>query len=151
TPLLPADLIKNFLFQSAEIRKDDTEKLYERYWKPFDQQSAFWRKVVGQGRLKRPRIDQFLQHYLTLVKGDEVPATHLFAEFRHFANQNSSMTPEAHLKMLHVFGDIFMRFNVGYDVMSKEGQFFHRLEALETTTFFPLLLQVFLAADQNAP
>lgn len=150
TPLLPADLIKNFLFQSAELRSDDTEKLYERYWKPFDERSDFWRAVVGQGRLKRPRIDQFLQHYLTLVKGDEVPATHLFAEFRDFARKNPSMTPDKHLMMLHAFGNIFMRFHVGYDVMSREGQFFYRLEELETTTFFPLLLQVFLSADQQA-
>ena len=87
TPLLPADLIKNFLFQSAEIRHDNTEDLYERYWKPFDERSEFWRAVVGQGRFKRPRIDQFLQHYLTLVKGDEIPATHLFSEFRDICPQ----------------------------------------------------------------
>lgn len=151
TPLLPADLIKNFLFQSAEIRNDNTEKLYETYWKPFDDQSNFWRAVVGQGRLKRPRIDPFLQHYLTLMKGDEIPATHLFAEFRDFVRKNPTITPDKHLTMLHVFGNIFMRFHVGYDPMSREGQFFYRLGELETTTFFPLLLQVFLVADQQPP
>jgi Protein of unknown function DUF262/Protein of unknown function (DUF1524) len=146
TPLLPADLIKNFLFQSAELRSENIEDLYGRYWKLFDERSDFWRAVVGQGRLKRPRIDQFLQHYLTLVKGDEVPATHLFAEFRDYARKNPSLTPDNHLMMLHHYGNIFMSFQVGYDIMSREGQFFYRLEELETTTFFPLLLQVFMAA-----
>ena len=72
TPLLPADLIKNFLFQSAELKSENLEALYEKYWNPFDRDSAFWREEVRQGRLNRPRIDLFLQHYLTLMKGDEV-------------------------------------------------------------------------------
>ena len=147
TPLLPADLIKNFLFQSAEMRSEDIEVLYKRYWKPFDERGDFWRAVVGQGRLKRPRIDQFLQHYLTLVKGDEIPATHLFAEFREYARKNPSMAPSTHLMSLHAYGSIFMTFQEGFDTMSREGQFFYRLDELETTTFFPLLLQVFMAAS----
>jgi hypothetical protein len=142
---------KNYLFQSAEALNDKVADLYEKYWKPFDDGSKFWRAVVGQGRFKRPRIDQFLQHYLTLVKGDEVAATHLFAEFRDFARTNPQITPANHLLMLHGFGSIFLRCHIGYDMMSREGQFFHRLEELETTTFFPLLLQVFMAADIEHP
>jgi len=43
-------------------------------------EAGYWRAEVTSGRYKRPRIDLFLQHYLTLMKGDEVPATHLFAD-----------------------------------------------------------------------
>jgi uncharacterized protein with ParB-like and HNH nuclease domain len=41
TPLLPADLIKNFLIQFAEMENDKVEQLYEKYWKPFDKNAAF--------------------------------------------------------------------------------------------------------------
>lgn len=150
TPLLPADLIKNFLFQSAELRNDDTEKLYERYWKPFDVQGDFWREVVAQGRFKRPRIDQFLQHYLTLVTGDEVPTTHLFSAFRDYARTNQAISSAEQLQALHDYGIIFKRFHTGFDETSREGQFFKRLEELDTTTVFPLLLSVYKSADDTS-
>jgi hypothetical protein len=151
TPLLPADLIKNFLFQSAAARNDNTDDLYRRYWKPFDERGEFWRAVVGQGRLKRPRLDQFLQHYLKLVTGDEVPATHLFAEFRDYARRHPALSAADHQRSLHGYAAIFERFYTGYDRSSREGQFFYRLGELETTTFFPLLLEVFKAANDQAP
>ena len=38
-----------------------------------------WREEVRQGRLKRPRIDLFLYHYLTLMLGETVLDTQSFA------------------------------------------------------------------------
>ncbi len=147
TPLLPADLIKNFLFQSADLKNENVELLYEKYWNPFDKDSAFWREEVRQGRLKRPRIDLFLQHYLTLMKGDEVPATHLFAEFRDLARKQPTITAKDHLKSIHSYGAIFQKFMSGFSPDSPEGRFFYRLNELDTTTVFPVLLEVFKRAD----
>ena len=147
TALLPADLIKNFLFQKAENQKENIEDLNGRYWRSFDERSDFWRAVVGQGRLKRHRIDQFLQHYLALVKGDEVSSSHLFAEFREYAANNPTISAADHLRALHTYGSVFQRFLTGYDQSSREGQFFYRLEELETTTLFPLLLEVFKSGE----
>jgi hypothetical protein len=146
TPLLPADLIKNFLFQSAELKSENVEALYDKYWKPFDQDSAFWREEVRQGRLNRPRIDLFLQHYLTLMKGDEVAATHLFAEFRDLARKRPTITAKDHLKSIHTYGAIFQKFMSGFSTDSPEGRFFYRLNELDTTTVFPVLLEVFKRA-----
>jgi hypothetical protein len=85
TPLLPADLVKNFLFHRAELAKCNSEELYEKYWHDFDEK--FWRSEVVQGRLRRPRIDVFLQHYLTLKSLDDVPATEIFRAFQqHFSD-----------------------------------------------------------------
>jgi hypothetical protein len=81
---------------------------------------------MGQGRLKRPRIDQFFQNYLIVVKGDEAPAAHLFAEFRDYAEKNHTLSPADHLRSLHTYGSIFERFHIGYDTTSKEGKFFYR-------------------------
>lgn len=146
TPLLPADLIKNFLFQSADLKSEDVELHYEKFWKPFDTDSSFWREEVRQGRLKRPRIDLFLQHYLTLMKGDEVPATHLFAEFRDLARKRPTITSKHHLHSIHTYGAIFHKFMSGFAADSPEGRFFYRLNELDTTTVFPVLLEVFKRA-----
>jgi hypothetical protein len=67
TPLLPADLIKNFLFRMAQIQGLNPDKLNAQYWKEFDREVSFWREEVRQGRLRRPRYDLFVQHYLTLM------------------------------------------------------------------------------------
>src|SRR5260370_12284588 len=149
TLLLPADLIKNFLLRSVEGNGNIQEQLYERYWKPFDER--FWQTEVGHGRVKRHRIDLFLQHYLTLVKGDEVPASHLFGEFRDYASKNPTISSAEHLHGLHTYGCVFEKFHTGYEETSREGQFFYRLEEMETTTFFPLLLEIFKSPDQHSP
>ncbi len=146
TPLLPTDLVKNFLFQSPDLKNENIEGVYEKYWKPFDQDSAFWRAEVRQGRLKRPRVDLFLQHYLTLMKGEEVRATHLFAEFRDLARKHPEITAKDHLQSIHDYGAIFQNFMSGFTPDSTEGRFFYRLNELDTTTVFPVLLEVFKRA-----
>ena len=82
-PLLPGDLVKNYLFRQAQTEGVAVEPLYERHWKAFD--DAWWRTEMRQGRLKRPRLDIFLQHYLSLKTRDDVLVTHIFETYRKFA------------------------------------------------------------------
>ena len=61
-PLLPADLLRNYIFFRASGEKLDVEAAYKKYWSGFDDE--FWRQEVKQGRLVRPRSDLFMQHFL---------------------------------------------------------------------------------------
>lgn len=140
TPLLPADLIKNFLFHFGEHQGEDTEKLYDKYWLPFDADAGYWRKKVRQGRLNRPRLDLFLQHYLTLVIGEEAVATQLFTTFREHV-WASGESASAHLARLREYADVYHSFET-FPADSPEGTFFYRLDQLDTTTVYPLLLEV---------
>ena len=70
-PLLPADLLRNYVFLRAARNGEDVEQLYEQYWKKFDDE--FWRKPVKQGRLLRPRSDLFIQHYLASRQSYSIP------------------------------------------------------------------------------
>jgi Protein of unknown function DUF262 len=45
-PLLPADLLRNFIFLRAARNGEPQETLYEEYWKQFDDE--FWRHEVRQ-------------------------------------------------------------------------------------------------------
>lgn len=82
TPLLPSDLVKNLLFHESEKQDCDSERFYEQYWKEFDHNSGYWREELKIGRLKRPRIDAFLQHYLTLKCGRHVLVEQAFRAYR---------------------------------------------------------------------
>lgn len=149
TKLLPADLIKNYLFQKAETDNANAEDLYVRFWKGFD--SNFWREEISQGRVKRHRIDLFLQHYLTLKTLGEVPLTHVFTYFRNYVEEtirDGSATKHAegpaafHLEQLRHYGKIFKQFLTA-DPESRRGLFFERLSIVDTATVYPLLLEAF--------
>lgn len=137
--LLPADLVKNFLLREAERERLDTQHLYRRYWEAFDQDEGYWREKVRQGRLTRPRIDLFLQHYLTLRARREVLAMNLFGEFRSLARE-SGESVSLQLESFRNYAEIYRQFDAA------DGQFrpfFRRIiEDLDTTTVLPLLLAV---------
>ena len=141
TPLLPADLVKNFLFHKAEKENADLNQLHKSYWEHFDTHKGYWRKEIGQGRVKRPRLDWFLQYYLTLVTRAEVLATELFLIFRNYVRRNQIST-EKYLQQFQEYSAIYQSFDA-FPVDSPEGLFFYRLRQLETTTLFPLLLEIF--------
>lgn len=80
SPLLPADLLRNFIFLRAARHNEPQEELYEKYWRGFDDE--FWRQEVRQGRLTRPRSDLFMQHFLSSRQGVDVPIKHLYVEYK---------------------------------------------------------------------
>ena len=153
--LLPADLVKNYLFHLAELEESQIEHLYERYWRAFDED--FWRKEVRQGRLKRPRIDLFLQHYLTLKTNDEVNVGHIFGVFKHHCDTATKLvsgnadeavkeSSEDHLERLKQYGSVFRKFHAP-SPGSRSALFFERLVAIDTATVFPFLLEAFHKLD----
>lgn len=79
-PLLPADLLRNFIFLRAARRGEPQEELYKQYWQRFDE--PFWREEIKQGRLLRPRSDLFMQHFLASQQGIDIPIKHLFVEYK---------------------------------------------------------------------
>lgn len=156
TQLLPADLVKNFLFREAESNGANAEDLNTRFWIGFE--SEFWRKVIRQGRIKkRPRIDLFLQHYLTLKTLDEVPVSHVFTYYKTYVEdtiQNGTAKTHAegpaafHLQQLQAYGRIFRQFLTAKPE-TRKGLFFERLAVVDTATVYPLLLEAF--HDLNEP
>ena len=153
TELLPADLIKNYLFRKAArvegATEKDVEKLYAKHWERFD--SKFWREPVQQGRILRPRIDLFINHYLSMMTRDEVKSTHLFNAYKSFvedaeADPTSNIpvptTPAEHIAHLAKLGDVFLAF---YDPKAHDtlALFLRRLDAVDTATVYPFLLYAY--------
>lgn len=81
TPLLPADLIKNWLIWEAANQRLQSQGLYEANWKQFDDDADYWRAIVGTGHAARARIDTFLQNWLTRRTITAVQPKHLYDTF----------------------------------------------------------------------
>jgi uncharacterized protein with ParB-like and HNH nuclease domain len=139
-PLLPADLLRNFIFLRAGRSGESQELLYSQYWQQFD--DAFWRTEVKQGRLTRPRSDLFLQHFLSSRQTVDVPVKHLFVEYKHWIEKHKP------------FGSV----QEELDVLSRQGAHFRRiiepkksdpiyrlvtfLDVFDVRTVYPLLLHL---------
>jgi len=139
TPLLAADLIKNYLFREAKIERDDPGELHDEYWQQFDQDE--WREEVSQGRLERPKIDVFMMHWLTMQMSQQVRAKKLFPAFRKFLDR-TDLTVEDILQNIDYYASIYQDISEP-ERDSREGIFFYRLDVLDTTTPYPVLLWVF--------
>jgi len=140
TPLLPSDLVKNLLFRYAIVQDAQIEQLYEKAWKPFDDEADYWRAEVRQGRIKWGRIDIFVAHYLALKRRDIISVPHLFSEFRSYLIEGDQ-SAEQSLLALKEYASVFRRFDE-YPMTSREGIFFSRLSDLDTNMAIPVLLEV---------
>jgi hypothetical protein len=150
TPLLTADLVKNYLFRRAAGEGADTVKLNRQLWSTYDEGKSYWREPVRQGRLKRPRVDLFLQHFLTLSLADEIVTTQLFSYFKDFVKCYADKSAADLMAVFRTYSDVYRAFDSAPDG-SREKLFFYRLEQLDTQTIYPLLLEVFhrLAGPQH--
>lgn len=142
TPLLPADLVKNFLFHIAEFQHADIEKLYHQYWYTFDSEKVYWREEIRQGRLKRARLDLFLNHYLTFLTGDEVIISQMFKVYQQHVESSDGQAVTKHLEHFQCYADVYHSFDE-FPEVTREWVFFYRLGELDTSTAYPLLLEVF--------
>lgn len=147
-PLLPSDLIRNTLFLDASGKGKDVDRLYNAYWRPFDErrvetgdaqgEDRFWHLEERQGRLRRPRIDLFIFHDLTVRSERDLNIGRLYRAFREW-RKDSEIGTEDYLASLKGYSEHFARLVVpnGTDRVSV---FARRLRSLDTSTVYPILL-----------
>ena len=89
TPLLQSDMVKNKVLHEAGIgiRDDDGEATPEEQviW-PFDQDD-WWAQEVGRGLQRRPRVDVYLNHWLTLRNRVEMKPYDEFRAFERYSDE----------------------------------------------------------------
>ena len=157
-PLLPSDLIRNFVFMRATAKSEkESERLYATYWAEFDEalhddgrnEKRFWHQDERQGRLVRPRIDLFVYHYLTMKTERDIRIGHLFEEFRSWWQSEDSDVATFLADLRHhakLYREITLP--TGSDRMSILAA---RLSALDTSTVHPLLLYLAGLDDATLP
>lgn len=150
TPLLKADLIKNWIFREGERLGADVDEWATTLWDDFDQD--WWRTEISQGRLTRSRVDIFLQYWLVMMTRSEVRAEDSFRVFCRMARPHLDSPEEAtvFLRALRSDADIFRSF-AELSTDTPEGRFYTRvIERLELSVTTPLFLW-FLSARSLVP
>lgn len=142
-PLLPSDLLRNFVFLEATRRHENVPALYQAYWSAYDSGSShdgFWKQEQIQGRLKRPRLDLFIFHYLTAQTQREIPIKHLYQEFRDWWLKHRSVVEEG-LEDLQAASRAYRDFLMPQG-HSRLDIFCARLKVLDVGTVYPVLLML---------
>ena len=144
-PLLPSDLLRNYLFWRANHQKADVDALYSSYWQPFD--TEFWKKEEKQGRLKRPRVDLYFANLLQLKTTAEVNIGRLFHEYKEWSEKTAKY-PSVQDELAEI-----ARYASPFELLLKPSdqdqlsRFAQMLEILDVKTIFPLVMK--LIADGN--
>lgn len=150
TPLLKADLIKNWVFREGERLKADVHAWADTKWAEFD--TRWWREEIRQGRLTRSRVDIFLQYWLTMRRQDEVKAEHTFRVFTEYAQPHMSTADAASglLNEMRSDADTYRDF-AQLDAETPEGRFYtHVIERLELAATTPVFLWM-LSKNHGVP
>jgi len=150
TPLLAADLIKNWVFQRGEELRADTDEWADAEWSELDDE--WWREEIRQGRLMRSRIDIFLQYWLTMRVKDEIASDGVFRRFRDHATECMTSVEGANsfLAAMRRDADTFRSF-AQLDPNTPAGRFYARVvESFELAATTPLLLWM-LSENHRVP
>jgi uncharacterized protein with ParB-like and HNH nuclease domain len=144
--LEPSDLIRNYIFLEATRQNKDVIALYQQYWKDYDdvddKKSKFWKEQERQGRFKRSRLDLFFFHYLTSQVQHEIKMNHMYQEFKKWWENQEQEKPhsiEHELEKAKRSSKVF-RSLISPSCDIELGTFATRLQVLDTTTVYPLVL-----------
>ncbi|MEZ4224664.1 MAG: DUF262 domain-containing HNH endonuclease family protein [Polyangiaceae bacterium] len=156
-PLLPSDLIRNFVFLRASQQGEDAGELYTSWWSEYDERPAeadagkdnrFWKQMERQGRLRRTRLDLFIHHYVQYRSGQDLDIGHLFNAFRAWWEGNPERSVAEELRQLRRHSDVFAGLFVP-EGESRVDVFAKRLKALDTSTVYPVLLLLLVGGRER--
>lgn len=141
TALLQADLIKNFILHEAG---KDADPLHKRYLEELE--TTWWRENEQQGRLVRPRVDIFLNYWITMRRADEVQAINVFSTVRKHAEE---------FKIEDIAADIGTMAGVYRDIQETQGssalgRFLYRWRVMQVGVLTPVLMWLRAADIQDS-
>jgi hypothetical protein len=155
TPLLPADLIKNWLLWEAARQRLDVASLYESYWREFDRDHEYWRAKIGTGHAARPRVDTFLQNWLTKETNEAISAKRLYDLFLKYVAGIRTGEGSGSIDVAKLMASIkldaarYRRIDRPTDA-TRFDIFLERLKAMDVVVFHPLVLSLIeLAGDDS--
>jgi hypothetical protein len=154
TPLLPADLTKNWLLWEAGKQQLDGAELYEANWRQFDADHEYWRKEIGTGHAARPRVDVFLQSWLTAATRESVAVKHLYDRFLGYATSRAHRQSAHRLDVTALMQELRRSADQYRQIDAPQGgtplsRAFRRLARLEFVVFRPVLMALMDRGDDD--
>ncbi len=146
TPLLQSEMIKNRILYEA--RSDGDKRNASALW-GFDTDS-WWRNEVGRGRQRRPRIDLFLNNWLTMRRLTPTRTNDEFDAFKKYADDAKSVGGS----IAAIAADVGEIGAIYYD-LERRGKpefddFLYRHQVMQIGVLTPVLLWLF-ASDVPQP
>ncbi len=152
TPLTPADLIKNFVFQRLDASPEATERAYRDHWADFE--TPFWEKEVSAGRVTYSRSSLFLNQWLIATTLEDVPAREVFGQFKRFVVDNA-VAVNALLPKLKKSADVYRqaleRAADRTSVLDQTALFVYRTGNLESEIVRPILIWLTAPEQSRIP
>jgi len=136
TPLTQADLIRNYLFM--RIKESNQQEIYENIWLPMQNNLGEY-------------LEDFIRHYLAM-DGDIPTFSKIYETFKYNADRNAK-TEEDVIKIMRELQQ-FSKYYVKFLEPDKETDEqirnnLKKIDRLEVTTSFPLLLRLFSDFEKN--
>lgn len=144
TPLIESDLIKNYILYQAQEAGQDERNIYNNYWNALE--DDWWRKSVRQGRIVRPRLDVFLNYWLSMRTVVDVPASKVFEGFRRYTRSKNIEEIAADITKV---GATYSSLQCVTDPV--ESTFMYRWRVMDAGVVTPLLLLLFSASNDQLP
>jgi hypothetical protein len=106
------DLIRNFIFMRADREDAEAANLYDTLWAPFE--GSFWNEEQRRGRLRKPRLEWFVQTALQAELADNVEIGRLYTNYRRYGlGQKTPVPAETQLRMLAKHADQYRELIAG--------------------------------------
>jgi hypothetical protein len=151
TPLLPTDLIKNWLLWTAQRNGEGVDALYTEHWAPFDRDS-YWRERIGTGHASRARADAFLVNWLTERTREAVPVKRVYEAFLAYVTSRDVRARSAGdwMEEIKAASVLYRRIEQPGTGGDRFTTFLRRLRALDVATLYPFLLHVMARPGSDA-
>ncbi len=97
--------------------------LYKSLWAPFE--TSFWSEEQRRGRLRKPRLEWFVQSALQAETAENVDVGKLYTDYRKFAlGKKIPVTAEVQLRTLTKHADQYRQFTsgAGQDAIARFGK-----------------------------
>jgi len=147
------DLIRNYIFMRADREHAAAGDLFDSLWKPFESDD-FWREDQRRGRLKRPRLEWFIQTSLQAELGEEIDVGRLYFGYKNFAGDGQKAVSAAEqLRVLNLYSEHYRQLILGVGD-APIAQFGSRISAWDASTTHAIALLIAksrcLAEEQRA-
>jgi hypothetical protein len=134
------DLIRNFIFMRADRDGANAGELYDTQWSSFE--NHFWTEEQRRGRLKRPRLEWFLQTALQAQLLEEVDIGRLYFAYRRFAiGGERPVKANDQLKLLTAYAENYRELVLGAG-STPIAEFGRRVQAWDASTTHALALAI---------
>jgi uncharacterized protein with ParB-like and HNH nuclease domain len=141
-PLTQSDLLRSFVFMRAEKSSEDRDKLYEKYWRDFEED--FWDRLVRRGNQWSSHLDVITRVFLSSKKGFPVDSKKVHLEYKNWIVQDKPYkNVNDELSEFHQYGRRYRYLIEGSDKKDEFSDFTERLRIWDISTIYPLIIYLF--------